>query len=368
MKLLEKQLNVSRQLALDIARGLSVLFMVMIHTQEYFLNSEDANHLMEEAVDFLGGIPAAPVFMFLMGIGWVYSKRSTPELLLKRGLALFGTGYLLNILRGTFPYLLHFFAGGDAYYAGEAMRQFLYIDILQFSGIALMAFSGIKKYKLETKHILLMIFGLIVLNGFITSYCQLEKTVALPPAALQALPWLVPFFIRLLKIHIIGLFVGFGELSFFPFLTWMVYPLSGYLYGCGLVRTEYKQRFYTIWGVVGAVLFFSLTYFVDEVLGHANRLYSDTLYYHHQGTENIITIGFVLFFIGLCHWVAKIIHHSLQRTLIRWSANVTDIYFTHWIILGWLGALMGYGTLPTLYYISLVVLIMWISDRMTSRV
>lgn len=324
--------------------------MVLIHTQEYFLNHDLANPWLEGLVDFLGGIPAAPVFMFLMGVGWVYSRRSTPQVLLKRGLLLLGTGYMLSFARGVMPSLLHFSVLGDGYYLNDALQKFLYVDILQFSGLAILFYSGIKALDLGPRAIGFLTLALIGVNGLLTS---LLKAVVLPNN------WLFD--------HLMGLFVGYGDLSFFPFLTWIVYPLLGYLFGYALVRSTNHQLFYTVSGMGGGLVFFGLTFLLDEVVGYDNLLYSYTEYYHHQGLENLIATGFVLLMIGLCYWAQKVLPKVVEEPLLRWSANVTDIYFVHWVILGWLVAFMGYNTLSTPYYLALVVLVMWISDRMSER-
>jgi len=73
MRILSDEIvNRGRQVELDIARGLAVFFMVLIHMQEYFLNAFSSEKLVGQWIDFFGGVPAAPVFMVLMGIGIVY--------------------------------------------------------------------------------------------------------------------------------------------------------------------------------------------------------------------------------------------------------------------------------------------------------
>ena len=355
-----------RSAPLDIARGLSVLFMVLIHVQEYFLNHNTAQPQLESFVDFLGGIPAAPVFMFLMGVGWVYSRRSTPKVLLRRGLGLLGTGYLLSIMRGVLPNLLHFTVSGSPYYLAQGIQQLVFVDILQFSGLAMMAFALIKRINLGPKAVALMAVGLAVINGILAYYYEVIafEEVLVPLGYTYAS--IASGLGQLILEHILGLFVGYNGLTFFPFLTWMIYPLLGYLFGYGLVRVSNQARFYTINGFIGMVIFFGTTYVLDYILEWENLLYSASGYYHHQGLENMIASGFVLFFIGVCYWMTKVLPQWIKKPIMRWSTNVTDIYFIHWVIIGWLTVFINYGTLTTPYYLVLVLMIFWVSDRLAS--
>lgn len=344
-----------------------MLFMVLIHVQEYFLNHSIAQPQLEALVDFLGGIPAAPVFMFLMGVGWVYSRRSTPEVLLRRGLGLLGMGYLLSVLRGVLPNLLHFAVVGSPYYLGQGLQQLVFVDILQFSGLAMMAFALIKWLELSPRAIVAVTLGLVVFNGVLAYGVGVVRFEEVLVTLGDSYAAIVAGSGQLFFEHVLGLFVGYNGLSFFPFLTWMVYPLLGYLFGYQLIRSQNQGLFYTVSGLIGVAIYYGITYVVDYVLEWDNLLYSASAYYHHQGIENLIATGFLLLFIGVCYWAGKVIPRWLEKPIVRWSANVTDIYFIHWVIIGWLGVFMGYGTLSTPYYIALVVLIFWISDRMANK-
>lgn len=86
--------NEGRQPELDIARGLAVIFMVLIHTVEYYWDWD--NEIFDKVANFLGSPPAAPVFMFLLGCGIIYSRRSTAQQVLKRGIKMLMLSYVFN--------------------------------------------------------------------------------------------------------------------------------------------------------------------------------------------------------------------------------------------------------------------------------
>ena len=64
-----------------------------------------------QAISFLGGPTAAPVFMFLMGASLAFSSRTSFRSLAVRGVWLLWLGYLLNFLRGVVPAYLGLQAG-----------------------------------------------------------------------------------------------------------------------------------------------------------------------------------------------------------------------------------------------------------------
>jgi len=53
--------------------------MILIHVQQYFATEEVQESVLGNIIDFLGSIPAAPVFMFLLG-ACMHSNGSKKEL------------------------------------------------------------------------------------------------------------------------------------------------------------------------------------------------------------------------------------------------------------------------------------------------
>lgn len=340
MEYLQKsEVNNGRQPELDIARGLAVLFMVMIHMQEYFSDITATEGIIGTIVDFLGGIPAAPVFMVLMGIGFVYSKRSTPDILWNRGVRLIGLGYLLNLLRGTLPYLFQFFVYGSSNSFELSLTNLIYVDIFQFSGMAMIFFGFVKKYDMSDKALVIMMFLFSILNqAMVNIKCN-----------------------SLIMQSFTGLFWGSSEYSFFPFLTWIFYPIFGFLFGKILIRVSNKNKFYFRATILGFLSFASLIAFCT-LTGIDSFLFNDELYYHHQFLGNIISASFVIGWIGSMFCLNGVLHDKLKILLNRWSNNVTEIYFIHWIIIGWLVQFIGTNNLSFAYMVVLILGVFVISD------
>ena len=66
-----------RVLAFDLARGLAVFFMILIHVMRHWGEPSTWTTPIGILASFLGGPPAAPVFMFLMGASVAFSRRSS---------------------------------------------------------------------------------------------------------------------------------------------------------------------------------------------------------------------------------------------------------------------------------------------------
>jgi len=84
--------------AVDLARGLAIVFMIAVHMLEVYADKYVQNSIFGGIIEFLGGPPAAPVFMMLMGLSFMYSRKKDLKTSIIRGVKIFLLGYLLNIL------------------------------------------------------------------------------------------------------------------------------------------------------------------------------------------------------------------------------------------------------------------------------
>jgi len=63
--------NTGRQTELDIAKGLAIAFMIFDHVLECYASTQLENTVFADVIYFLACVPAEPVFMFLMGVGFL---------------------------------------------------------------------------------------------------------------------------------------------------------------------------------------------------------------------------------------------------------------------------------------------------------
>jgi len=151
MILTTNEINPGRQIELDIAKGLAIAFMIFDHVLESYGSDQLNNTIFADIIYFMACVPAAPVFMFLMGFGFLYSRnRNNYKHFLQRGFTVFLFGYILNILRGTCPLLVGFFAWGE-YDRASLIEWTLEIDILQFAGLAMIFWGILVKFHIQRK-------------------------------------------------------------------------------------------------------------------------------------------------------------------------------------------------------------------------
>lgn len=116
---------------LDVLRGLAILFMVIDHAYDWWLDAAGQTTFWGRYSEFIGTL-AAPLFMFLVGtalalsvtkVGHVPGNRwNVLRNLVRRGLLIFLWGYLLNLL---------------VFYNGENYQDLYAIDILHIIGVSI---------------------------------------------------------------------------------------------------------------------------------------------------------------------------------------------------------------------------------------
>ncbi|MDF3001810.1 MAG: hypothetical protein K0Q48_1929, partial [Bacillota bacterium] len=222
---MEESINVGRQKELDYAKGLAILFMITVHCLETFANSSVAEETAYGIViEFLGSFTSATVFMILLGVGVIYSKKAEPRLLVKRGLILVGAGYLLNLMRGFLPMLVSWKLSGSDEWLSDMMIELLRIDILQFAGLTFLFFGLAKKMKFKPLAYAGALIVFELMNFFLINYGFYYSDIVDFNNS--------NFFLA----AVTGLLWGTSDLSSFPFLTWIFYPVAGYLFGQYLIR------------------------------------------------------------------------------------------------------------------------------------
>ncbi|MCT4591487.1 MAG: DUF1624 domain-containing protein [Carboxylicivirga sp.] len=336
------QINTGRQIELDVARALAVFFMVLVHAQMYFLKDVYVESTWGLVIDFMGGVPAAPVFMFLMGVGFLYSKKTSYMQIIKRGLIILASGYLLNLLRDTIPELIDYLSTNETSSLTEAAKGFIDVDILHFAGIAMVFWGLLMKFNCNTLVICIITLTLSVVNLFLLNV-QVDNLI--------------------LKV-VTGLFWGSSELSEFPFLTWFYYPALGYLFAKALIRCSNKKKFYhliLIVSIMGLALSFGVFYGIYQMdLGMS----SEIAYYHHNLFANITYGFFCLLWISIIFLVLAIIPKFILNTFKRWSKHVTEIYFIHWLFISWLSWIFYDYSISIFPYLVLSIGIFIITDMM----
>jgi len=333
----------SRVAAFDLARGLAMAFMVMVHVLMTYGDPEVQDSPFGWVIDFLGSPPAAPVFMFLMGASMAFSTRTGLAKGVRRGLWLLFLGYLLNFLRGSLPVWVALRAGmvtQEEIAPYTPLYEFLTVDILQFAGVALIVFAVLRRFTTKPAHWIALAIAVMLVSpllwGKMTGWMPLDQVLRL-------------------------LWGAEGEAAAFPAFPWLCYPLLGMAFGKWLAASEDRGRVFRGATWAGLALL---------AVGTAVTLTDPDFHiqdYYRSGPGAVIWIaGFVLVWLRVCHAAASRIRpNPAFRLLDYWSRHVTTFYFIHWVILGWGVALVGHQERRCVATILLMPLVALLADQAT---
>lgn len=316
--------NTGRQPDLDYSRGLAIIFMVICHTVMYYSVGYSDTAAYFVAYNILGGPSTAPFFMVCLGIGIVYSHRSTPQYLFKRGWMLLIGAYVLNLIRGGLPVIAAGYVlgwtpeenGVGIDLADEAFFASMIVDILQFAGLTFLFFALALKLKLKSWMILAIAIVLQLVSHCFEGYSAGNEYVT----------------------ALLGLLIPSGEindlecLSDFSFSVWFIYPAVGYMFGQLLQRVTDLDRFYRrlFWPtLVFASIYIAILFITDNNLPFSNS------YYWHNLIEVFFYLSIDFATLAAFHLCAPYFPKLVLHALTVLSQDITRVYCVSWCLIIW---------------------------------
>lgn len=286
----------NRIIYLDIMRGLAIFFMIMQHAiLVHDISSGEDVSLLSSIFLSLGTAPAAPVFLFIMGVLVCKSKKNQREIAY-RGLKLFIMGYVLNIFRFYIPLLL---SGNNSI---TDLNLIFVVDILQVAGLSLIIIS--------------ILFKLL---------CGKFTVPFIIPIILLVSPLLWGRFSTWPLFNPIW---GRGSDVIFPLFPWIVYPLLGVHLSTYLNRhiSIKVQKKLIIWGIIaGVISYVTMGCFPKDD------------YSRYGFGACMAIISFILiwtYVVYFCVVKYRLSNSSISRLLVFWSKNVTKMYVIQWLLYG----------------------------------
>lgn len=313
----KEEVNTGRQWSFDFAKVVAIVGMVLVHTFIYIWDEDGLEEGFQYRLNNIyGGVLAAPVFMFAMGVGVAYSRHSDALTMFLRGIKLTVAGCLLNAVR-CLPQLLLWKAGyGEQHYDWFIEEVYLF-DILPFAGIAFILFALLRWLKASDTFILLVGVGLSVFGTFV-------RSVDMGSTALNLLCY--PF----IGIHV-------GEIwSSFPLVNWFIFVAAGYWFG-KLIRhcTDMDYLFALLVPAAG----FVFTVFMIDLTTHEKGMFSnenDDYFYYLTIFDAFVCIMGAILVAGIGHFLMPHEPHILQKEVKQISSDVTRIYLIHWVFVCYL--------------------------------
>ena len=312
-----EKVNCSRQSEIDLLKAYPILFMVIIHVYENLsIGRIDAtpHTWAEHILQFLAGPATAPAFMFAMGVGIVYSGKSTPKDLLKRGLMLFVGGYILNASRSGILTTIGTALTGR--FDPELTKYlFLNADIFHFAGLALMLSALFLQMKLRP----VAIAGISLLMQLVGRY------LANLPEMTGDLG------------YIAGQFYKCTWVCCFPLLQWYVYPALGICFGTVLQHVSDHGAWYKLTGSCAAVLLLCCVG-TSAIFGISIApVYSlaDDAFYNQSFFSTVFSVLLICLILSVSHSVSLFIKDKpIERFVKQMSSHLTEIFIIQWILIG----------------------------------
>lgn len=310
-------INKGRQPELDMAKAVIAFFLAFIHCTIECTSENNLAYGIPYAFDtVIGGPLSAPMFMFAMGVGMIYTKHNTAGDFAKRGLKLWITGFVLNLCRYTLPFLLGYLITSDynQFIAPLLYRTFC-IDMLQFAGLAMMAMAVLGHFKISDAWMFLISFVMSIAGMFLNG-------------ADVGTPW---------ENILLGFLIGTEDaagmvFTDFPLLNWLIVPVSGYIFGKYLIRVKNKDKFYLL--LSPACFLLTVVYFIIGIKTRAGMFgEGQNCYYHITTNDVLITITAVIGILGVYYQLSKQIPKKWMYWIGDISKNVTVIYCIHWVII-----------------------------------
>ena len=293
----------NRNRAADLLKGIAVIVMIQVHLMELFATPEIYTSWIGKISLFLGGPPAAPVFMAVMGYYFAMSKRTFASSLF-RGVKLIFLGFALNF--GLNMNLFFKIANGTI--QTSPWPYIFGVDILFLAGLSLILLSFFKhffKFKLLPYLILLVLIFILQLFEF-------------PPSKNEPFQYFQAYF------------VGKGTWwSYFPIIPWLAYPVAGFVLYIALPK--FKTPFKTLQNyllIVSGILFFVFINFGIEISADLPE------YYHHGLVFFLFTVCFLVFYAIIIGLISKQKENSLTRWVEWLGINVTAAYVVQWVFIG----------------------------------
>lgn len=348
--------NTGRQFEIDIAKAISVIWMILVHVNEECYKNIDFAPGLETwinlFIEFVGGPLAAPIFMMAMGVGMVYSKNQEPKTLALRGMKLIEQGYVLNLVRGMIPCLVFFMLHQKKSLQYQSVEELLCLDILHFAGLAFLFFALTKYLRLPDLLVASITLALLVVGSM--------ATPIYPDGELKSV-W-------------IGYFTYQNYLTPFPLFVWLIYPVVGYGFGKVLPRVADKRKFYTRLLIGGVALFGGFTAILLSRGDSLSELFINDNMYAQNTVKVFWILGITAIWCGLLYFLSLALGRMEPAvTLVAFmSKKINAIFITQWILIGWMtwGDFFGcavYGWKFLFFFVSisvLTVVLVYLVDRL----
>jgi uncharacterized membrane protein len=309
--------------AFDLAAGLAVLFMILVHILWHWGRPDTWTTPVGEAISYAAGPTAAPVFVFLMGASLGAARLARASTLIVRGLWLLFLGYVLDVLRGVIP-------GSLGTSLGVVTPQQIApytpwwlattVDLHHVIGLSLCTIALLRT-RTKPGAWWLVLGGVIVLTA----------------------PWLrtIQFGTPLLDAPLTPV-LGSAPNVYYALVPWIVYALAGAVFGARMARAADRTRLFR----QGALLGLGLLAVGGALILATHPGFDVYTYWRQPPAFPVAIMGIILLWLALCDAVTRFAFVDRRLGVVYgWSHRVIAMYFTHWVLVGWGAGIVGFRAL-----------------------
>lgn len=318
---------------MDIAKSIAIVFMVLVHLFEELLPYERQVGVWRGVIYSVLGSPfAAPIFMFCLGVGIVYTRSNQPKQLMKRGWSILVIGLVLNIMRFVIPMGTMWQITKDNYYFEYVYENFFSVDILQFSGLVFFFFALVKRMKISNMYLAVI--------GILCSFAG-GLLVDLSTGSYAA-------------DVVTGLFYRSYESSYFPFLSWIIFPIAGYIMGQYFSKVEDRSAFYKRYSLPCGIVAIAL--FTMAAIGEQWSFGEDSKYYGMGLDQGIGCLFFIVGIMGVYYWMGTVLSAPIMKIAGIMAKDLNRIYCISWVIIVIIECFFNYYDYTTFPMLGLIPL------------
>ena len=313
-----EEINKSRQIEFDLAKGFFVFNIIFIHAFQVAGRGNGTKHPAYMLIYMATVLSGAAIFIFALGLGTVYKRTETPGGLVKRGIRLIIYQYLNNlayVVSAVIPFLWLSLFGDSSELKEEVLfhvRLFLpYINIFFLAGAIYLILAFLRRIKLPN-------YGYLILGLAINIFTPSLVGIRTESAFLNLL--LAPLF-------------GGAPYVSFCVSTYLPYALLGVWFASILKKVVDKDNFYRLLLIMSGIILFIWFYIVSNKVEGLNEAFAYFAkgYIYPDFFRTIVNLAGVFITLGIFHFSRNIIAGipSLDKQLKYQSEHISKYYAIH---------------------------------------
>lgn len=310
----KEEVNTNRQEEYDYLKGLFMVFIFLIHAFQATSTEPD---LCVKVMFGFATMSGAALFMFVMGMGSVYSRNSSADALAKSGVRMVVYQYLNNVLylialAVPYPFVKKLLGAEETemfFWTMEIYAQ--YINIFFMTGVIYLLLALLKKLKLP-----------------IAGYAVVGIVFAFAAPLIEGKPVDIPVIG-----YIVKLLIGWDLFTSFVPLYFVSYVLLGAVFGKLLRHVKNKALFYRAIMVICGVVIVGTWGYLFSQYGFSEELYEVlTMTYPKPGFMHVMaSIAHILFFAGVFYFGRNYLRSEnlICGQILYYSRHISKYYAIH---------------------------------------